>query len=272
VDSNANESGKTPSQNYLNRFGGIGRLYGTPALLALSQAHFVVVGLGGVGTWAAEALARSGIGELTLIELDDICVTNTNRQLHALNSTVGQPKNDVLSNRLRDINPEITLHTITDFLTRDNIAELISTKHHVVIDAIDSANVKAALIAHCSRHKMRLVCCGSSGGKRDPQQIRVGDLGATPGDPLLAKVRNLLYRHFNFAKSKSRKFRVDAIYSPEQMVYPQPDGTVCNNKQSLQDGVKLDCAGGFGSATMITGSFGFSAASQAIDRYLSDAL
>ncbi|HEY7772187.1 MAG TPA: tRNA cyclic N6-threonylcarbamoyladenosine(37) synthase TcdA [Marinagarivorans sp.] len=258
------------TRGYRDRFGGIGRLYGESALAAFSNAHMVVIGLGGVGSWAAEALARSGIGTLTLIELDDICVTNSNRQIHAMSSSVGQQKNAALSARLRDINPEIALHSIEDFLTTKNIAQLITEQHHVIIDAIDSSSVKAALAAYCIHQKKRLVMAGSSGGKTDPSRIQVADLGLTTADPMLAKVRNILFRHHNFERNQKRKFRVDAIFSTEQMVYPQTNGTVCANKKGLSEGVKLDCAGGFGSATMVTGSFGFLAASQAINRYLQD--
>lgn len=258
----------TLSPNYLARFGGIARLYSIHSLEAIAKAHFVVVGLGGVGTWAAEALARSGIGELTLIELDDVCITNTNRQLHTLQPTIGQSKNQVMADRLTAINPEIKIHQIHDFLTKTNIAEHIGKHHNAVIDAIDSVHVKAALAAFCSAMKMRLTTCGSSGGKLNPTRIRVDDLGSTQCDPLLAKMRNLLYHSHNFSKSKKRKFRIDAVYSDEQMVYPKPDGSVCGSKQFLQDGVKLDCAGGFGSSVMVTGSFGFTAAARAIERYL----
>lgn len=260
------------SENYLHRFGGIARLYGRSGLEALARAHFVVVGLGGVGTWAAEALARSGVGTLTLIELDDICVTNTNRQIHAMQSTVGKSKNSILTSRLLDINPELCLHSVQDFLTQKNIGDLISKEHHVVIDAVDSSAVKAALVAHCSRNKIRLVMSGSSGGKRDPLKITISDLGKTICDPMLSKVRNILYRHYKFTKSSNRNFRVDAVYSTEQMKYPKPDGSVCQEKKGRQNGVKLDCAGGFGSATMLTGSFGFAAANKAIERYLATVL
>ena len=255
---------------YRSRFGGIARLYGHGALEHLACAHMVVIGLGGVGSWAAEALARTGVGSLTLIELDDICVTNTNRQLHAMTSSVGQQKNAALSARLRDINPEIILYSIEDFLTAANLSTLINDDHHVILDAIDSSNVKAALAAFCSRQKKRLIMAGSSGGKKDPSKLQLADLGQTTADPMLAKVRNLLHRHFNFARNKNRKFRIDAVFSTEAMVYPQADGSVCSNKQGLQEGVKLDCAGGFGSATMVTGSFGFMMAARAIERYLQD--
>jgi tRNA A37 threonylcarbamoyladenosine dehydratase len=265
-----NNRGNQLSEIYQQRFGGIARLYGLPALNAFAQAHMVIVGLGGVGSWAAEALARTGIGTLTLIELDDICTTNTNRQLHALSSTVGRQKNEVLCARLRDINPDIILHNVDDFLTTKNMMSIITKEHHVVIDAVDSANLKAALAAYCIRLKVRLVMVGSSGGKADPTQITVTNLGFTTADPMLAKVRNRLHRNHNFERNNRRKYRVDAVFSTEQMVYPQADGSVCSDKKGLQEGTKLDCAGGFGSATMVTGSFGFAAASQAIKRYLED--
>jgi len=258
----------TLTDTYQHRFGGIARLYGQAALEALAKAHFVVIGMGGVGTWAAEALVRSGIGELTIIELDDVCVTNTNRQLHAMQSTVGQQKNSVMASRLLDINPELNLHVVHDFLSKKNLGELIHKDHHVVIDAIDSTNVKASLIAYCSAIKVRLITVGSSGGKSDPRLVLSDDLGRTLSDPMLAKVRNQLFRHHNFSRDPGRKFRIDAVFSTEQMVYPKPDGTVCMDKKGLNQGVKLDCAGGFGSSVMVTGTFGFVAANKGIERYL----
>lgn len=260
------------SPAYLNRFGGIARLYGQDALEALAQAHMLVIGMGGVGTWAAEALARSGVGELTLIDMDEVCVTNSNRQAHALASNIGQSKTQVMAQRLRDINPEIRLHGIEDFMSRENIRELVGTQHHVVVDAMDAAHVKAALVAYCLAIKVRLITVGSSGGKRDPQRVRVTDLGHTQGDAMLQKIRTQLYRHYHFERSPNRKFRVDAIYSDEQMVYPKPDGSVCMTKQVSQEGVRLDCTGGFGSSMMVTASFGLLAANRAIERYLDKTL
>ncbi len=263
---------RTPlTSEYTYRFGGLARLYGEYALPLLANAHFAVIGLGGVGSWAAEALARSGIGRITLIELDDVCTTNTNRQLHALHSTVGQPKNRVMRQRLRDINPEIEVVCIDDFLSAKNLGEYLTPDHQVVIDATDASATKAALIAYCSAVKIRLVTVGSSGGKRDPQKIKIADLGFTESDPLLARVRHRLYTQHGFARETRRKFRVDAVFSTESMVYPQPDGAVCRNKQFVQDGMKLDCTSGFGSSVMVTGSFGFAAAARAIERYLQKA-
>ncbi|WP_237068285.1 tRNA cyclic N6-threonylcarbamoyladenosine(37) synthase TcdA [Microbulbifer guangxiensis] len=259
------------TEQYRQRFGGIGRLYGEAALETLHAAHFIVIGIGGVGSWTAEALARSGVGSLTLIDLDDVCITNTNRQSHALQSTIGQIKVDVTAERLRQVNPEIQIETVEDFAASDNLAELLDPTLRpidIVIDAIDAARVKAAIVAYCKARKLRLVTVGSAGGKRDPAQVTSADLGRTTNDPMLAKVRQHLYRFHNFQKSRKRQFGVDAIFSPEPMVYPQPDGQVCQQKSTMQDGVKLDCSGGFGAATMVTGTFGFAAASRGIERLL----
>lgn len=256
------------SADYLQRFGGIARLYGDNNLQRLSRAHFAVIGIGGVGSWAAEALARSGIGEITLVDMDDICVTNINRQIQALSSTVGQQKLAVLGQRLLDINPELTLHGVDDFLEPENMLEVIHRGIDVVVDAIDAAFVKAALIAHCKRQKKGIITVGSAGGKRDPREIISGDLSKTTNDPLLARTRNNLRRQHNFSRNPKRVFSIEAVYSREQMTYPDQQGGTCQNKSVLEDGVKLDCAGGFGASTMITASFGLTAASRAIDRFL----
>lgn len=259
---------KQLSDTWTQRFAGIGRLYGQNALVALFEAHFIVVGIGGVGTWAAEALARSGVGQLTIIDLDDVCITNTNRQVHAVQSQIGQSKVAVTAARLRDINPEIVVHEVEDFLTIDNIGKLITPEHHMVVDAIDMAHTKSCLVAYCLGRKIGLVSVGSAGGKQDPSQVKWSDLGRTTNDPLFAKIRRDLVRNHRFSKEAGRKFRVDAVFSTEAMVYPKPDGSVCAKKQTMQDGAKLDCTGGIGSATMVTGAFGFMAASRAITRYL----
>jgi len=256
------------SSAWQSRFGGVARLYGVDALSAFAKAHVVIVGVGGVGTWAAEALIRSGIGTLTLIDLDDICITNTNRQSHALQSTIGQSKVSVLQKRLLDINPEATLHGVDDFLTVDNMSELITPRHHIVLDAMDMAHTKAALIAYCSARKIGIVTVGSAGGKFDPSLVTYSDLARSEYDPLLAKIRHNLYKIHGFSKERHRKFRVDAVFSKEAMRYPQPDGSVSTQKNAMQDGAKLDCASGFGASTMVTGTFGFVAASRVLVRYL----
>lgn len=256
------------SESYLQRFGGIARLYGEPALRKLHQGHFVVVGVGGVGSWTAESLVRTGIGEITLIDLDDICITNSNRQLHTLHSTIGQSKIAVLAARLREINPEVVVHEVEDFIQPENLDELITAEQHVVIDAIDSAFVKAHLIHHCRRLKQQVITVGSAGGKRDPSRIISDDLRSTVHDPLLSKLRKRLRQHHHFPRNPKRNFGVEAVYSAEQMVFPSSDGGVCQTKGDMQGGVKLDCSGGFGAATMVTATFGMVAAARAVDRYL----
>lgn len=257
------------SDSYLQRFGGIGRLYGRAALDHLHGAHFMVIGIGGVGSWAAEALARTGVGTLTLVDLDEVCVTNSNRQLHTLASTIGQAKTEVIAERLRGINPDITVHCVEDFIAPENVADIVHNHLDFVLDCIDSAFVKAALIGHCKRQKIPVVTVGSSGGKTDPRQIDSIDLAKTTNDPLLAKTRNNLRRHYNFSRNAKRNFSIEAIYSTEQLKFPAADGGVCENKSALGAEVKLDCGGGLGAATMVTASFGMIAASRAIARFLS---
>ena len=199
--------------DYLDRFGGIGRLYGRAGLQRLHDAHVCVIGIGGVGSWAAEALARSGIGTITLIDMDDICVTNTNRQIHALNGTVGQLKTDVVAERLRAINPQCDVRPVMAFVTTNNLNELIHSGFDYVIDCIDSVKSKAALIAHCKRRKIRIVTTGAAGGQIDPTQIQIGDLNKTFNDPLARKVRSLLRREYHFSRNPSRNYSVPCVFS-----------------------------------------------------------
>ena len=257
------------TEAYLNRFAGIGRLYGQAALTTFSQSHVVVVGIGGVGTWVAEAFARSGIGQITLIDLDDICVTNTNRQSHALASTIGQSKVEVMANRLREINPECQVNEVEDFITLDNLSTYFVPKAQggnidYVVDCIDAVKQKAGLIAWCKRNKIPLVTIGGAGGQTDPTLIQVTDLAKTVQDPLLAKVRTILRKEYNFSKNLQRRFAVDAVFSSQHLVYPQADGSVCNTKATAEGSMRMDCASGFGAVTMVTGTFGFVAASRVL--------
>ena len=212
------------------RFGGIKRLYGHQQFDWLQQAHFCVIGIGGVGSWAAEALARTGVGQLTLIDLDDICATNVNRQIHALTGTVGEAKVEAMKTRCELINPDIKINVIDDFITLDNIREHIQGFDYV-IDCIDAVKEKAALIAHCKRIKLPVITTGGAGGQTDPSQISFGDVAKTTHDPLLAKVRYILRKQYNFSSNPKRKFNVDCVYSTEQLVYPTSEGEVCQAKQ-----------------------------------------
>ena len=246
------------------RFGGSERLYGVSEVEALRKAHVCVIGIGGVGSWVAEALARTAIGTITLIDLDDICVTNTNRQIHALRSTIGRSKVEVMAERIRQINPDCQVNEVEDFVTPDNLGELVTGDFDYVVDAIDSLRAKVALIAHCKRNKIKMITVGGAGGQKDPTQIQVADLAKTYQDPLAAKVRNELRRHYNFTKNPKRRFQIECVFSTEQLVYPQADGSVCQQKATADGPMKMDCSSGFGAATVVTATFGFVAASRVI--------
>lgn len=252
--------------DYDFRFGGIARLYGKDALLKFKQSHVAVIGIGGVGSWAAEALARSGIGTISLFDLDDLCVSNINRQIHALQSTIGQMKVDVMATRLLEINPEMAVYPCHTFITPNNLDSHLSDKFDYVFDATDSVKAKTAIIAFCVRHKIKLICSGGAGGQTDPTQILIADLNRTIQDPLLAKIRNNLRRIHGFSRNPKRKYRVDCVYSTEQLVYDQGDGSVCQNKPEGNGPAKLDCASGFGAVTHVTASFAFIAVSRILKK------
>ena len=263
--------------DYSLRFGGIARLYGIDGAKVLQQAHFCVIGIGGVGSWVAEALARNGAGQITLIDLDDICITNINRQIHALTDTVGESKVEVMSDRIKQINPDCQVNVVEDFITTENLTELLSVSFDYVIDAIDSVDIKTRLIAYCKRNKTPIITIGGAGGQVDPSKISITDLSKTYQDPLLAKVKNQLRREFNFpradiAKASKRKFSIDAVFSTEQLRYPNEVGEVCLAKPDVSDGntsaMRLDCSGGFGATTHVTATFAFFAVGRAIDKLL----
>ncbi|ODC05047.1 tRNA cyclic N6-threonylcarbamoyladenosine(37) synthase TcdA [Terasakiispira papahanaumokuakeensis] len=252
------------SDDYRFRFGGIARLYGEEGLVKIAKSHVAVIGIGGVGSWTAEALARSGVGQLTLFDLDDVCVSNVNRQLHALEGTIGQPKVAVMAERLQRINPEIQVHQAIAFVTPQKLPEQLDQGFDVIIDATDTVPVKAALIAWCKRHKQRLVVVGGAGGQLDATAVKTADLARTTQDPLLAKVRNLLRREYGFSRNPKRRFDVECVYSEEQLTYPQPDGSTCAQKPGSGESMRMDCSSGFGAATFVTGTFGFVAAQRAL--------
>ena len=252
--------------DYLQRFGGIARLYGQPALTQFAAAHVCVVGIGGVGSWAVEALARSGIGALTLIDLDDVCITNSNRQLHALQSTVGELKVEVMAARVRQINPDCRVTTVDDFVTADNLAEHIHDGFDYVVDAIDSLKAKVALIAYCRRRKLPIIVAGGAGGQLDPTLVQVADLARTTMDPLASKVRADLRRLHGFTREPNRKFGVECVYSTEQLRYPDGAGGVCHAKAASDGNLKMDCASGFGAVSVVTGTFGLVAASRVLTK------
>lgn len=254
------------------RFGGIDRLYGAGSVARLARARVAVVGVGGVGSWAAEALARSGIGHLTLIDADDICVSNTNRQLPALEGQYGQLKVEAMGARLRAINPGLELAPVASFLTPGNLEALLLRDFDVVLDACDSFRTKVETIVFCRRRKIPLVVVGSAGGRVDPTQIRVRDLSRTEHDAMLALIRRKLRSEFGFPRNPQRYFGVKAVYSLENVRYPQPDGSVCGLRPQVgpDAALKLDCGAGLGAATHVTGAFAFAAVAQVMQTLLRD--
>ncbi len=244
--------------DYLARFGGIGRLYGIQALYHLASAHVCVVGVGGVGSWTAEALARSGIGELTLIDLDDICVNNTNRQLHTLTDTVGLQKVDVLRDRILAINPECKVNALSEFFTPESALELLSARPDWVVDAIDHMRNKTLLIAMCKQESIPVVVVGGAGGRTDATQLKVDDLSQSGSDGLLRHVRRTLRKEHGFELGMC--WDIPCVFSREPAVYPTPEGGTTDSLGSQPQSVRLDCATGFGAATFVTGTAGFMAA------------
>lgn len=251
--------------DFADRFGGLARLYGARGLEKLRAAQVCVIGIGGVGAWAAEALARSGVGALTLVDLDEICVSNINRQLHALTGTVGRAKVAVMAERIATINPQCRVTCAQQFFNEQTAAELFAPKFDFVLDAIDSVANKVLLIARCREKKLPVVACGGAGGRRDATQIRAADLAQVSHDRLLAEVRKQLRRDFQFPADGS-VMGVDCVYSAERPVFPQADGSVCETRAAVPDGARLNCNGGLGSATFVTGAFGFAAAGIVVSR------
>ncbi|AIZ78469.1 tRNA cyclic N6-threonylcarbamoyladenosine(37) synthase TcdA [Actinobacillus equuli] len=251
----------TRIDNYEQRFGGIGRLYTPEGLAKLRQAHICVIGIGGVGSWAVEALARSGIGKITMIDMDDICVTNINRQIHAMTGTVAQLKTEAMKERIERINPECVVEIIDDFITPENIPEYLNRGYDYVIDAIDSVKTKAALIAYCKRNKIRMITTGGAGGQTDPTQIQITDLSKTIQDPLASKVRSLLRKEYNFSQNPKRKFGIDCVFSTQPLIFPKMG-------EGCEVSATMNCANGFGAVTMVTATFGFFAVSRVIDKLL----
>lgn len=238
---------------YERRFAGISRLYGAADFALLERAHVVVVGAGGVGSWAIEALARSAVGRLTLIDMDVLVSSNVNRQLPAMSGTFGRGKIEVLAERARDINPRIRLTLVDDFLTRENIDHLFADTPDLVLDCTDDVDAKVSQIVYCRRRRIPIVVAGAAGGKTDPALLRVDDLTRTHRDPLLAKIRRRLRRECNFPKDPDEKFGIPCVYSDQAVT--TPEGAACE--------ADLSCTG-YGSTTVVTASMGMMAVAEGL--------
>ncbi|MBI1891600.1 MAG: tRNA cyclic N6-threonylcarbamoyladenosine(37) synthase TcdA [Burkholderiales bacterium] len=246
--------------DYERRFGGVARLYGKEALDCFHQAHVCVIGVGGVGSWVVEALARSAIGNITMIDLDNVAESNINRQIQALSDTLGKAKVTALAERVAQINPYCRVTQIEDFIAEDNLAEMIGIdKFDYIVDAIDNVRAKVALIAYCRQHGIKLITIGGAGGQIDPTKIEIRDLCRTEQEPLLAKVRKRLRALHGFPRGTKNKFGIDAVFSTEPLRFPE--GEACEIDAEGITG--LNCAG-FGSSMPVTASFGLVAAAQVL--------
>ena len=256
---------ESEDDDYARRFGGLARLYGKAALPRLRAAQVCVIGVGGVGSWTVEALARSGVGALTMIDLDDVCVTNVNRQLPALDGQIGRAKTEVLAERVRLINPACAVTSVPEFFTDASAARLLETHYDFVVDATDKLANKCAIITGCRERGIAVLTMGGAGGKRDGTAVRVADLAQTEQDELLRQVRRKLRRECGFSRDVRAEFGVPCVYSPEQPVYPWSTGE-CAREPEPGGSLTLDCATGFGTATFVTGAFGFAAAGEVVRR------
>jgi tRNA A37 threonylcarbamoyladenosine dehydratase len=238
--------------DFERRFGGVRRLYGEEAFQRFQQAHVCIVGVGGVGSWVAESMARSAVGRITLIDLDNIAESNTNRQVHALGSEYGKAKVTAMAERIRAINPGCEVIEIEDFVTAENLEDMLGRGYDFVIDAIDNARIKAAMINWCKRRKIKMITSGGAGGRVDPARIELGDLARSVQDPLLSRVRMLLRREYGFPKDPKKKFGVECVFSSEPLKMPE-NGESCDVDDKPVTGI--NCAG-FGAAMTVTASFG----------------
>ena len=251
--------------DYLDRFGGIGRLMGADGLEKLRRAHVCVIGVGGVGSWTVEALVRSGVGAVTMVDMDDVCVTNTNRQLPAGEGAWGRPKVEVLEERMRLISSGCRITAVPEFLAAGNAERLLSNGYDYVIDAVDRVSVKVLIITECLRLDVPVLTVGGAGGRRDGSAARVADLALSQGDDLLRGVKRKLRREHGFPAGEHVNFGVTSVFSAEPQVYPWADGT-CRASAEPAASLRMDCASGFGAGLFVTGVFGFIAAGEAVRR------
>ena len=238
------------SPDLTRRFGGIIRLYGLKKFEKFQSSHVCIVGIGGVGSWVAESMARHGIGKITMIDMDHIAESNINRQIHALDSTLGLSKVEAMRLRMLDINPNCKINYHDSFLEEDNISDLIAQKFDFVIDAIDQTKIKILLAEHCLDYSIPFIMTGGAGGKINPELIKIDALTKTFGDPLLTKIR----QHFN-KKNKLTKtnFKIPTVFSSEPAIKPE--------KNYLNESLTgLNCAG-YGSSVYVTATFAFLASS-----------
>lgn len=258
--------------NAERRFGGLNRLYGEGSIDRLQAAHIMIAGIGGVGSWCVEALARSGVGQLTLIDLDHVSESNINRQLPALSSTLGQAKVQAMRTRIAEINPDCVVNVVDDFIGPDNVSQLLAVRPDVLIDCTDQAEAKIAMILEAKRTKTKVFICGAAGGKTNALALKRGDLSLSTHDALLAKIRNKLRKEYGFAKvqpkqnqrpARTPKMGVDVFWVEQNALLP----SAWQADSLAQTPQGLSCAG-YGSIVTVTAPMGFAAAQAALDYVL----
>ncbi|MGB2402104.1 MAG: tRNA cyclic N6-threonylcarbamoyladenosine(37) synthase TcdA [Akkermansiaceae bacterium] len=259
----------------MDRFGGIQRLYGKSAMTKFQRAHVCVVGIGGVGSWCVEALARSGVGHITMIDLDEICISNINRQLHAMDGEIGRQKTAAMASRVKAINPECEVRCLEAFFNASNAEEILASQFDFLIDAIDHVRAKSLLLASCKQQSIPVISCGGAGGLRDPSKIQIDDITRCYNDSLINKVRKIMRSDYGFPagsdpkkKRKGRKFGISCVFSSESPVFEQCDGEVSADKPTgnTDEAKRLNCVSGFGSITHITATFGLFAVSRCLSK------
>lgn len=237
-------------------FEGIKNLIGPQDFKKVQDAHVLIIGIGGVGSWVAESLVRSGIGNITIMDMDDICVSNINRQIHATAQNIGELKVDEMKKRLLSINPQLNCHTIFDFFTQKNASLLLEKKYNFIVDAIDSVNSKAYLHDFARKKKLSILCIGGSGSRLDPTKIKVDDLNKSVNDKLLKQLKRKLRKEFSFSKFETKPFKIPTVFSTEIPLEPKK-----NEQNDLKQNKIQNCQSGLGSASFVTASFGLVATS-----------
>lgn len=253
-------------KNYDDRFNGISRLIGLKAQGILQRSHVMVIGLGGVGSWAVESLARSGVAKITLVDLDDICISNTNRQIHTTKESIGKSKCGEMLERVLAINPQCDVTALEDFYTVETSDAILNRDLDGVIDAIDSLDQKCHLLVKCLERKISVVTVGGAGGRYNPSKVAIEDLHHSFSDPLLYRVRKQLKSDYGFSRDKKCLYGIGSVFSTERPRYPKEDGEIGLVPTSATD--SLGCQRGFGTASFVSGTMGFYATYLIIEKLI----
>lgn len=267
-----------PETEYVlhRRFDRMGRLVGDQNMIKLFNTHAMVIGLGGVGSWAAEALVRSGVGKISLVDFDEICITNTNRQVHAQQGMVGRKKSEVMAERLKKINPQAEIIPITLFYNAENSEAILAHKPDYILDAIDNLTAKCHLISVCRSRGLSMVTSAGSAAKMDPTRVKLTDLAETSMDPMAAQVRKILRTKYDFPDGViGKSFGIPCVFSDEAPMepvvlnYDKGQGFKCvcpqgqNNLHSCEHRNVI-----YGTASFVTGTFGFTMASWVVKQVM----